>query len=252
MKRFTETDKWKDKWFRGLDPASKLLFMFLIDNCDNAGFIEKDFELWSFHTGIDQEAMEGAYKGLARGLIEASDWIWIKGFLRHQKHLPLNPDNRAHGQIIELLRSKAIMFKDVWGDVEELLGACKGLISPTGIGIGKGIGKGKGKDKGIVKGEIKKQAEELYSAYPRKEGRGDALKAIEKALTKQPFDYLLKRVKLFADLKTPWTPKDKLPHPATWFNQERWADDEDCWKSPGVENKHQFDPRKLAEQWGAL
>ncbi len=40
--RFTETNKWKDKWFRSLDPLEKVLFIYLIDNCDNAGFIEID------------------------------------------------------------------------------------------------------------------------------------------------------------------------------------------------------------------
>ena len=50
-KRFTETNKWRDPWFRKLSPPSKLFWLWLCDNCDNAGVIEPDFELASFQIG---------------------------------------------------------------------------------------------------------------------------------------------------------------------------------------------------------
>lgn len=53
MKRFTETQKWSDSWFRRLSPAAKLLWSWLCDNCDAAGVIEPDLELASFQIGVD-------------------------------------------------------------------------------------------------------------------------------------------------------------------------------------------------------
>jgi len=52
MKRFTETQKWADPWYRKLSPPAKLLWQWLTDNCDNAGVIDPDFELAQFQIGL--------------------------------------------------------------------------------------------------------------------------------------------------------------------------------------------------------
>jgi len=51
MKRFTETNKWSDPWFRKLKPEEKLIWIWILDNCDHAGVIDFDNELASFHIG---------------------------------------------------------------------------------------------------------------------------------------------------------------------------------------------------------
>jgi len=51
MKRFTETQKWEDPWFRRLSPQMKLLWQWILDRCDNAGVIDPDIELASFQIG---------------------------------------------------------------------------------------------------------------------------------------------------------------------------------------------------------
>lgn len=57
MKRFTETTKWRDPWFRHLSPTAKLLWSYLTDNCDCTGLIDLDIEAASFDIGaeIDQK-----------------------------------------------------------------------------------------------------------------------------------------------------------------------------------------------------
>lgn len=50
-KRFTETEKWRDPWFRKLSPQAKLLFLWLVDNCDKAGVIDFDAEAAAFDIG---------------------------------------------------------------------------------------------------------------------------------------------------------------------------------------------------------
>ena len=75
-------------------------------------------------------------------------------------------------------------------------------------------------------------AEKIYQAYPRKIGKGAAIKAITKALTKiGPYELLCKVVDYRT--ATAWQQNRSLiPHPATWINQERWLDDPKEWENP--------------------
>lgn len=72
--------------------------------------------------------------------------------------------------------------------------------------------------------EIEGEFECWYSAYPRREGRGQALRAYRTARKKVSAEILLNAVKRDARR---FEGKDRqfIPHPATWLNGERWADD---------------------------
>jgi len=71
-------------------------------------------------------------------------------------------------------------------------------------------------------------AEEIYAAYPKKVGKPAALRAIQRALAKRPFDFLLERTHLFA---TTYEGEARfVPHPAKWFNEERFNDDTATWR----------------------
>lgn len=86
-------------------------------------------------------------------------------------------------------------------------------------------------------------AEDIYAAYPRKIGRGAAIKAIQKAAkligpdprsTTRfcPYAVLLERTQAFAKATASWPEADRhfICHPATWFNQERYNDDPNEWE----------------------
>ena len=142
--RYTNTDKWDDAWFVKLKPLEKLLFNYLCDKCDIAGFIEINTKIWSAQIGTNIRNLEGALKGLQRGLIlsDTNDCIYLRTFLKHQKNLPLNPEkNMAHRGIIKRFELYSFKFsiKNIFEFVE---GACKGLGSPYGNGIGIGNGTG--------------------------------------------------------------------------------------------------------------
>lgn len=149
--RFTNTDKWNDAWFSNLKPIEKLLFNYLCDNCDCAGFIEIITKNWANDIGVEKKQIEGALKGLRRGLIysKSEDCIYLRTFLKHQKNLPLNENNQAHKGIIKRFKlySEKFEISDISIFISRgLEGASKGLESPYGIGNGIGSDNGIGEE----------------------------------------------------------------------------------------------------------
>jgi hypothetical protein len=63
----------------------------------------------------------------------------------------------------------------------------------------------------------------FWAAYPNKKGKGAARKAFERALKRATAREIAAGLNRFA-----W-PSDRqfIPHPATWLNQDRWADEPD-------------------------
>ena len=70
-------------------------------------------------------------------------------------------------------------------------------------------------------------AETIYKLYPRKVGKPGALKAIKAALRKESAEFLALQTKKFAASPYVATKPEFIPHPATWFNQERYNDEAD-------------------------
>jgi len=151
--RFTNTDKWADAWFSNLKPNEKLLYIYLYENCDIAGFIELNMKRWGIDIGYNKLIIEGALKGLGRGLIysDSKDCIFLRNFLKHQKNLPLTPDkNPAHRGIIRKFEEYKLKFNylDIYEFIE---GALKGLGSSLGNGNGLSNGLGSVKEEKVYK-----------------------------------------------------------------------------------------------------
>lgn len=72
--------------------------------------------------------------------------------------------------------------------------------------------------------EVEREFAEWYEEYPRKRGRGQALKAYKGARKKIGADVLL--AKLRQQIPTLTAKGDEyVPYPATWLNGERWDDE---------------------------
>lgn len=85
----------------------------------------------------------------------------------------------------------------------------------------------------------------IYYLYPKKVGRGAAIKAIEKAYLRMrkrgiPADQAWKKMQeatmAYAEAVGKWPPEDRqyIPHPATWYNSERFLDDRKEWDRGGA------------------
>lgn len=79
--------------------------------------------------------------------------------------------------------------------------------------------------------------EAIYQAYPRKIGKGAAIKAITKATANIHHERLRNKVIEYAQAIAWQENRSLVPHPATWFNQERWLDDPREWEQPTQGNQ---------------
>ena len=108
MKRFTETEKWRDPWFRKLSPSAKLLFLWLVDNCDKAGVIDLDFESASFDIGQPIKTdhlieLESRTSKLPNGKIRLTKFISFQYGTLSEKCAP-------HSRVFEAIRSHGLSY----------------------------------------------------------------------------------------------------------------------------------------------
>lgn len=101
-KRFTDSEKWQDRWFRRLPPDQKLAYLYLLDRCDMAGTIELDDELAEFQMGCPTdweglvESSEGRIVRLPNGR------LWVSKFIAFQ-HGTLSEKCNAHSAALKLI-----------------------------------------------------------------------------------------------------------------------------------------------------
>lgn len=110
-KRFTDTNKWEDKRFREMEPVEKLLYLYILDHCDIAGFWEIDLELASFKIGVKASRLGKALESLGDRFACNSKTLWVKNFLKHQKNANLNLNNKTHLGIIRRMANNKCLAK---------------------------------------------------------------------------------------------------------------------------------------------
>jgi len=106
-KRLTDTEKWSDEWFMNLLPEEKLFFLYILDNCDHAGFWKVNVRLASFQIGVKVE--DSALLGIfGNRIVELKDRWFIPKFIDFQYRGRLNPSDQVHKSVIKLLEANGI------------------------------------------------------------------------------------------------------------------------------------------------
>lgn len=107
MKRFTETEKWRDPWFRKLPPTLKLGYLYLLDSVDNAGVWDPDYEAADFTVGTPvswTELMDAM--GPRIEVLENGKWHLTK-FVDYQFG-QLSEACKPHAQVLRLMSQHGI------------------------------------------------------------------------------------------------------------------------------------------------
>ena len=63
-KRFSDSEKWNDVWFTELNNDQKIIWIYLLDHCDNAGIFKLNMKLINFNcsTNISVEEFISIFK----------------------------------------------------------------------------------------------------------------------------------------------------------------------------------------------
>jgi len=235
-KRFTETAKWADPWFRALTSKQKCLWLWLCDNCDCAGVVpEVDWGLVSFQIGEPCTADDLASFGDRIASCERG--FWIRKFVAFQWGYisEENPSMPQRGVIKALERAGIPLAKAI----ESLTKAF-----PKGLETLKDKDKDKDKKEDRVQGKEKEpEVDPVFDAfwanYPRKEGKGGARKAFAKLADK---DRVIKAAAQYGEAVRRWPADDRqfVPHPATWLNDGRFEDDPTLWERKSASQPAKF------------
>ena len=102
-KRMTDTDKWKKRFVRELEPQHKLLWFYILDDCNHAGIWEVDIEVASIRVGFDltQDDLTLLFGDKVISFDNGDKWF-IPDFIEYQ-YGELNQNSNVHKSVINLL-----------------------------------------------------------------------------------------------------------------------------------------------------
>lgn len=106
-KRFTDTEKWKDPWFRKLSPKLKSFWQFITDNCDVAGVWKVDMDLAGFLIGnsyTEEEVLTAINNEKERIRVIAKGRWFVCEFVKYQ-YGKLSDKCQPHIPVLNLLKS---------------------------------------------------------------------------------------------------------------------------------------------------
>ena len=214
-KRYTDTEKWKKDFVRTLEAPYKLLWFYILDDCDHAGIWHVEFDVAQLRVGCDIDKNK-ALEFFKKKVVVFDDGLkwFIPAFLSFQ-YGTLNIDNKVHKSVIDKLKKG---------------GLYKGLGSILEDAMDKEEDKDKVKDKAMDK-EKEIQFDKIYSQYPKKSGRKEAWKYFKASVTND-IDYgsICKALDNYIKhLEVEKTEPKYIKMASTWFNNWKdWID----WKEP--------------------
>ena len=163
-KRMTDTDKWKKRFVRELSPQHKLLWFYILDDCNHAGIWEVDLEVASIRVGFDltHDNLPSSFGEKVISCDNGDKWF-IPDFIDFQ-YGELNPNSNVHKSVITLLEKY---------NLEGYLKGSQGVQSTLN---------NKDKDKDIVKAKakvkrfVKPTIEDIFNYCSERENNVDCRK----------------------------------------------------------------------------
>jgi len=218
-KRFTATEKWSDPWFCSLTERQRLFWVYLLDNCDNAGIWRANWIL-----------VELYFPGMGKALEAFKDrLVKIDG---EKYHIPKFLEFQ-YGELSEACKPHLSVIRSL-----QKLGLWKSKGYTKGIHTLQDKDKDKEKDKekgeggaggGIKRGKsIFVPFDEFYKLFPKHENKQEAAdKWIALNPSREFWESTIKPSLLRHIESDSWKQENGkfIPNPAKWILRKRWEDE---------------------------
>ena len=109
-KRFTDTDKWRKPFMKGLPLEYKLLWLYILDDCDHAGIWVVDMEVAGIRIGaqLDEKLALELFADRVVAFDQGSKWF-VRSFIEKQYKGQLNESNRVHSSVLSELKKHDLL-----------------------------------------------------------------------------------------------------------------------------------------------
>lgn len=168
-KRFSDSNKWRDSWFFELSSDYKLLWLYLLDECDHAGIWKKNIKIAAFMIGVslsEKEILDVMQDRII--ILDDKNWF-IPKFVDFQ-YGALNKKNKVHNSVMQLLDKFNISYSEKLSPLEGPIQApCGNSQAPCGNSYGA---KDKDKEKDKVMDKDKDKEKEKQSICVKCHGLG--------------------------------------------------------------------------------
>lgn len=247
-RRFIDTQFFKSPFVRGLNAPCKLLYSFIITDCNGAGIWAKDLEIAGVYCAsrFTEEDWEKNFVETGKAVDLGGGKFFFPDFIEHQYPSGLQLKNKAHTGFISELRKYDLITEE---------GALKPLVSPLEgakvmvkvLGNGNGDGNSQGKGNGLGNGKVRqtekiesneaKEARERYESqeaeiwptfidfwdlYDKKQDRKKCKEKWEK-LTQVEKEAIMMHLHEYVGA----TPdKQYRKNPVTYLNNKTWEDED--------------------------
>lgn len=182
-KRFTDTLKWKNSWFKDLCPHAKLVWVFLCDDCDHSGVWISDFEVMAIRTGVKVDEVKFKEWFGQKVIKFDGNKFFIPSFFEFQ-YGSSKEGFRAKQSALASLQKYGLV--DTQGTLNEHLVETQVSVHEQSVDC-LSISSSKSKSSsntGSAEGAADRASPEDYEAvyekYPKKVGKSDGLKKLKK------------------------------------------------------------------------
>ena len=237
MKRFTETLKWQNPWFRKLTPEAKLLWQWLVDHCDPAGVIEPDFALASFQIGVEID--EDVVAELGERIVKLpSGKYHIPAFIGFQ-YGQLSRACRAQNKVFDSLERHGLLHLvgEAPKPTDTLSDTLLDRVSNTQQEEEEEEEEDKKEEGCGEKPSLAATIETIVSAYPRREAKAECLAIVAKHIANgEDPEAMLAGTRAIASAiqQLPAAHLNKyVIGAAKFFRDKRWTDDPATWLRQG-------------------
>jgi hypothetical protein len=155
-KRLTDTEKWNDDWYISLSNDYRIIWQWLLDNCNHAGICKRSIRLLNLmcNTNVSEDELLVAMEG--RIILKDNNWF-IPKFLKFQ-YTSLHSSRPVIISVIKELEKHNLISM-----IPESFGNDYLIIKDKDKDKDKDIVKPKKEKNGKFSGNFKAQGEELFA-----------------------------------------------------------------------------------------